>query len=209
MLGFLTVVMMLAVAYGYLVEGLFTACLMCCNVVGAGLVAFNFFEPVADQLEPLVEGTFLLGYEDAIALVALFAGTLALLRTVTNNLASTEIDYDETVQRVGGALFGLATGYLTAGFLVCMMQTLPWHENFMGFNPRYEVGQSALRRYLPPDRVWLAMMHRAGLYAFSNSDDQSFDQAGDFELRYARHRRHTETREPATYNGEFERQLQR
>src|SRR6516165_4556656 len=132
MLGFLSVLMMLALGYAYLVEGVFTAFLMCCNVVGAGLVAFNFWEPLADQLEPMFRGTFLAGYEDAISLVLLFSATLGLLRVVTNNLANTRIEFDERFQFIGGALFGMATGYPTAGFLECVLQTMPFHQHFLG-----------------------------------------------------------------------------
>ena len=208
MLGFLSVLMMLALGYAYLVEGVFTAFLMCCNVVGAGLVAFNLWEPLADQLEPMFRGTFLAGYEDAISLVLLFSATLGLLRVVTNNLANTRIEFDERFQFIGGALFGMATGYLTAGFLVCVLQTMPFHQHFMGFDAGYDREQSGIRRILPPDRVWLALMHRAGTIAFSGGENNpTFDQAGTFEARYARFRRYKDDGSVTPYSGEFEQEL--
>ena len=76
MLAFLTLLMVLALGYAYFVEGIFTGFLMCCNVFISGLVAFDFWEPIADQLEPSFRGTFLQGYEDALALVLLFTVTL-------------------------------------------------------------------------------------------------------------------------------------
>jgi hypothetical protein len=195
MLAFLTVVIMLLMAYAYFVEGLFTAFVMCCNVGGAGLVAFNFFEPLASQVE-------LGGYEDFLSLVLIFILTLAILRTLTNTIANTEIEFIPHLQRPGGALFGMITGYLVSGFLLCAMQTLPWHENFMLFEPKYESGNT-LRSILPPDRLWLSMMHRAGEAGFSRGDD-TFDENGSFELRYARYRRYTDSRDPLPYHGEFD-----
>jgi hypothetical protein len=221
LLGFLSVVIMAAVAYAYLREGLFTACTMAINVLLAGLVAFNYWEPLAALLDPMLAGSFLHGYEDAFCLVGLFCLVLGLLRTITNNLASSRIEFQGWVQSGGGILFGLITGYLAAGFLVCTLQTLPWHENFMFFEPKYETGpEHLLRHVLPPDRVWLGLMHRAGAYAFCNHEDPrqadsssnydrclTFDKYGTFELRYARYRRYADNREAMPYLGEFDQEL--
>ena len=168
MLAFFTIVIMLAVGYAFMVEGLFTACTMCINVLLAGLIAFNFFEPLARLLEDQVVGTFLEGYGDAVCIVLIFSLALFGLRTVTNQLANIEIDFPQIPQRLGGAIFGMATGYLISGMLLTTFQTLPFHVNFLGFNPEYEEGMM-VRRVLPPDRVWLALMHRAGSYAFANA----------------------------------------
>ncbi len=223
LLGFLSVVIMLLVAYVYWHEGLFTACSMCGNVFVAGLVAFNFWEPLADFLEPPLSGTFMAGFEDCLCLMILFCLTLGLLRIVTNLLAKRLIEFPELLQRAGGLAFGLITGYLLAGFLVCTLQTLPWHRNFMLFEPKYEAGpEHAFRRLFPPDRVWLALMHRAGAYAFSTSDQDerfpdatvlsydkyfSFDKFGTFELRYARYRRYGDDGKTLPYQGEFAEEL--
>jgi hypothetical protein len=58
---------------------------------------------------------------------------------------------------------------------------------------------------MPSDRVWLALMHRAGLYAFAN-DTETFDPHGTFELRYARYRR-IDSSHPLQYYGEFDREV--
>jgi hypothetical protein len=225
MLAFFTVVIMLAVGYAFLGEGLFTAAVMFCNVIIAGLLAFNFFEPLADALDSAFAGSFLADYLDLLCLIGIFSLVLGLLRMGTNNLAPQPVEYQGMVRSVGGALFGLMTGYLVAGFLVCALQTLPWHENFMGFDPRYESGQG-LRRVLPPDRVWLGLMNRAGAYALSNNVDPAvespdsfsdgfvrkyltFDKYGTFEQRYARYRRYANNRGPLPYSGELDSQLQR
>jgi len=210
---------MFAVAYAYLREGMFTACAMCINVFAAGLIAFNFWEPLADLLDPTLSETFLAGYEDALCLVILFCLTLGLLRLATNNMAHKEIEYPPAVLRGGAAAFGMVTGYLVSGFLVCVLQTLPWHQNFMGFQYDYpkDSPTPAVRKVLPPDRVWLALMHRAGAYAFANNqvegaDDQqspyerylTFDRDCNFELRYGRYRRYDDKGNTRPYLGETE-----
>ncbi len=224
LLGFLTILIMLAVGYAYVREGLFTAAVMCCNVLLAGLITFNFWEPLADLVDPLLSGTFLHGYEDAACLMALFCLTLGLMRLITNSLASTVIPFPLLIHHGGGVLFGMITGYLVSGFLVCMLQTLPWYENFLFFQPKYERGtEHVVRRVLPPDRVWLGLMHRGGAYAFANEVDPAvanpqspyeryitFDKYATFELRYARLRRYTDSHDtPHKYQGEFEQQLHR
>lgn len=201
----LSVVMMIAVAYSFLKEGIFTAFCMLINVCIAGLVAFSYFEPFALALEPITKG-LLDGYEDAISLVALFVATVVLLRSITNALVNNDIPYPPALYQAGAGFFGLVTGYLAAGFLFCVLQTLPWHENFMSFTPRLDPGApgAGLRRVLPPDRVWLALMHRASTIVFSQSGGELFDKDGSFESRYARYRRYNDTRDALPYQQELE-----
>jgi hypothetical protein len=212
---------MIAVGYAYFREGLFTAATMCINVIFAGLIAFNFWEPLANLLDSSFQGTILAGYEDAFVLVGLFCVSLGLLRLVTHTLANAVVDFDAVAQQGGGVLFGLLTGYLVSGFMACVLQTLPWHENFMAFEWDAAKRESPFQRIFPPDRVWLAMMRRAGAYPLSNRDDLdavksmdssyydnyiTFDKYGTFEIRYARFRRYGDKREKLPDNGEFTRE---
>jgi hypothetical protein len=118
----------------------------------------------------------------------------------------------------------MCTGYLVSGFLVCVLQTLPWQESFMSFVPPDSTEpRQGMNRVLPPDLVWLAMMHRAGGYAFANTPDelgdpssssateayQTFDKRATFEIRYQRYRRAADGREPREYHGELDTQLRR
>ncbi|HEV3257573.1 MAG TPA: CvpA family protein [Gemmataceae bacterium] len=218
MLEGMTILIMLACAYVYLTEGLFTASVMCCNVLAAGLVAFNFFEPISGWIEGQSTG---FEYADALCLIVLFWLTLGLLRLATNSLAPLQIEFPPALQSVGGAALGLVLGYLVSGFLVCFFQTLPWNQHFMNFDGTYKPKQG-LRDYLPPDRVWLALMHRAGTYAFANYRDPdapedaplvdryiTFDQQGSFEIRYTRYRRYDDKGAKQEYKGEFDKELHR
>jgi hypothetical protein len=205
MLGFFTILIMLGVGYAYLREGLFTAFAMLINVLLAGTITFNFYEPLAALMEPTLSGTFFAGYEDMVAMIGLFALSLGILRTATNALSATMVQYPGPLQRPGAFVAGLAVGYFTAGFLICALQTLPWHQNFMSFDWESRGSAEPVRRVLPPDRVWLALMHRSGAYCFSSQEDpkgkesnsfydkyKTFDPDGVFEMNYGRYRRYND-----------------
>jgi hypothetical protein len=204
MLAFLTIVIMGITGFVFFREGLLTACTMFCNVFLAGLVAFCSWEPIADLLDPMLTNNALHGYEDFFVLFFTFSLSLLLFRWLANSLAPHTIDFFTGLQEGGGVLFGLATGYLLAGFLVCLLQTLPWHQEFMGFDAEYNPNQTGagLRRVFPPDRVWLGLMSRASTVAFSTSAN-GFDSHGSFEMRYARYRRYNDKGEVAPVRGEL------
>jgi hypothetical protein len=186
-----TVIIMLVLAYVFFREGLFTALTMAFNLLIAGVVAFNFFEPMASMAEPFLQNTFLEGYEDPFFMVSLFCGTLALLRFCTNSMANCVVDYHPALNQGGAVVVALLTGYLLSGFLVCMLQTLPWQVDFLGFDHKVDA-QSAgkARRFFPPDRVWLAAMRRIGTGRLGYPEGPSFDPTGSFSLRYAQLRRY-------------------
>jgi uncharacterized membrane protein required for colicin V production len=221
-LGILTIVIMLIAGYAALREGAFTAFTMFVSVMLASVIACNFFEPLATLLDDMTAGSVVEGYEDFAMLILLFSVTLMLLRYATNNLSPTFFSYHPTFLYLGGALFGLLTGYIVSGFLVVAMQTLPLHENFMGFEAEIPTNGLAdpadasgiakvatndgLRSLFPPDRVWLAMMHResyGGLGRYRRDEHKGFDANCNFPLRYERYRRFGEVkikRDPLEYD---------
>jgi hypothetical protein len=198
-----TLAIMLAVAYFHAREGLFTAVTMLVNVLAAGMIAFNFWEPLAS----LFGSGFLKPSADILCLTFLFCVTLVALRTITNQLNDTQVEFPPVPQALGGGAVGLLTGYLLSGFLACALETLPWGQHFLDFEPRTE-NEPGLRSLMPPDRVWLAMMHRASTHSFGRGrgpgpvpdghdpDFHSFDPTGAFETNYLRLRRVPDTPSP-------------
>src|SRR6266568_6946390 len=104
MLAFLTIVIMGIIGFAFFREGLLTAFAMFCNVFLAGLVAFCFWEPIADLLDPLLSGNALHGYEDFFVLVFLFCASLLLLRGLSNTIAPHTTEYFTGLQEGGGAI---------------------------------------------------------------------------------------------------------
>lgn len=200
----LSLLIIAGVTYASFAEGIFGAWCSVVMIVISGLVAFSFFEPTALFLEPMIGGTVLSGYADGIALTAMFCGCYGVLRTVVNAVSSRRFEYHPLVDQIGGGVIGVLAGYLLSGFLICLLQTLPWDEQFWGFRPiSLESETQSGRKYFPPDRVWLNMMHRlTGNSGFAGRSNP-FDPDGSFEVRYTRHRRFTEDRPPVPYGGEF------
>jgi hypothetical protein len=95
------------------------------------------------------------------------------------------------------------------GFLLCVLQTLPWHQNFMNFDYEVEVAKP-FRRVMPPDRVWLAIVNRASAVSFARGRPleenyehaYEFDSTGSFEIRYARFRRYDDKGKTKAFSGE-------
>lgn len=219
MLTFFTIFCTGAVAYAMWREGLFTAVAYLVNVLLAGFVTYEFFEPLAAWMEEGLAETLFAGFEDFFAQVGLFAACLMALRWVVHELAPHLIDYPLPAQQFGAAAAGGMAGYLLAGFLVCAYQTLPWHERFLDFEPRGDA-ESPGRRFVPPDRVWLALMRHAGatMLSWKEYDPnaaapydryRTFDPGGTYEQRYLRYRRHGDDRGPRPYGGELEGEMQR
>jgi len=219
MLMFLSVFIILGVAYALFREGFFNAFVMLVNTLIALIVTFNFFEWLADVLEDMVVGTFLANYEDAFSIAAIFAATLGLLRSATNKIQKEIVEFDGYVQQAGAAVVGLVTGYITSGLVVLMLQTLPLGKDFLGFEPRGAT-EKPWRAAFPPDRMVLTMMRDLGAKSFVNrerdpdSDNTydryaTFDRAGTFELRYTRYRRQNVDGETIPYRNELDQDLDR
>ncbi len=192
MLVILSVLVIAGVAWASLQESLLVAVARCANVMISGIVAFGFYEPCADYIEPLVAGTFLEGTEDALSLAGVFAISAALLRMMVDNLADQDIEMAALPQQIATALVSVVTGYFLSGFLAVMLSTLPLPEKYLGHDPTGGLDEPiGLTKVLPGDRVWLALMHRlGGTGSFgAGGDSTTFDPDGTFPLRYARLRR--------------------
>ncbi len=196
-LELLTMAWMLGLGVLQLREGVLRAWLLFINVFFAGLLAFDWFEPTARAVALLGPGWDL--FADAVAMSGLFCVVLLSLRAITGRLIGGEPALPWLVRRAGGFGLGAATGYVTAGIVLCMVQTLPLPERFLGYDPEHGLGLGA------PDRVWLATVHRASGVVFDRPRGQTrwFDADGSFIVRYARYRRRATDGTGKPNRGEF------
>jgi hypothetical protein len=126
------------------------------------------------------------------------------------------MEYPSILYRGGAVVFGLLGGYLLAGFLVCVIQTLPLPRDFAQFE-NYDPAKAderPIRKFMPPDVAWLAMMSRLSIGALSRGEEADtgemirFDRHGSFQMRYSRYRRYDDSKEgggkPMEWRGEVD-----
>lgn len=168
-------------------EGLWAASIMFINVIVAGLIAMNFWEPLAAFcLKQSAGGEF---FWDYFALVGLFTVALFVLRSVTDKISRQPVVFNEHVHLFGGLAMGFLTGWVYVCFLHAALHTAPLPRDFAGCKPEDR------NLMFAPDRVWLGFtqqMSQGPFAAIPNSGDPNdpyvFDPRGEYLMKYATHR---------------------
>ena len=107
---------MLATAYAQYRNALFTSIAMFIMVLISGLVAFGFWEPIANLLDLAFQDKPLAGCEDMITLVLLFALSLFLLRLANTYIAPDMIEEHGKLQYIRRRRRGPGYRLLCRGF---------------------------------------------------------------------------------------------
>ncbi len=198
----LCLVVVLVVTWSVASEGPMGAGLTCLCVILAGLLAMNFFEPLAEFFTNNVAASR--GWAerwDPICLIGLFAFFVWLLRAATTYLTPEYVYVQSTVFELGRWTAGLLAGYVTMAFLLTAYHTAPLPEGVLGFAPQ----RANFFDIAAPDRQWLGFVHYVTEKALSRSTPRIFDgprvRLGDprqpypneiwpsFPIRYAARRR--------------------
>ncbi|MEZ6068591.1 MAG: CvpA family protein [Planctomycetaceae bacterium] len=117
------------------------------SVLFAGLLAMNFFEPVAAMLSGGGKWDY---YWDFIALVGLFAVAVTL-RMTTEYLMPVYVEGAATDVTIGRWTFGAAAAYVTIAFLSAAAHG-PLPREFLDFKP-----EQPMLFGIGPDRQWLGL----------------------------------------------------
>ena len=133
-------------------------------VVVAGLLAMNFFEPLAIMLSAAVPNST--HRWDSICLVGLFIALVFLLRLLSERIAPTYIQVNGLVDQAGRWVFGAAAGYVTMAFLLTALHTAALPREFLGFKPE----RKNLFNMVAPDRQWLGFTQYVTEKAFARFD---------------------------------------
>jgi hypothetical protein len=120
----------LGLTYALASEGLWGAALMFFNVLFAGLIAFNFYEPLARLLAENV--TFLSGFADTLCLFALFIVSLVLLRLTTETLGPSMVRFPTPLYHLGRWFFAFLCAVVTVAICVLGFDTAPVHKKVFG-----------------------------------------------------------------------------
>ncbi|MDB5352452.1 MAG: hypothetical protein JWN86_3699 [Planctomycetota bacterium] len=169
-------VLILGMTYALSSEGAWGAILMFFNVMFAGLIAFNFYEPLAQLLA--ANASAMAGWADMICLLFLFLITMVILRVITDMIAPRMVRLPTPVYHLGRLLFGFATSAMTVGIMLCVLYTAPVHRrvfNAIDFETKPPFGQGL-------DRLWLAFVQFTTENAYSAYDEDGeiamFDPRG-------------------------------
>lgn len=130
-------------------EGVWAAgCVFLCTLLSA-LLAMNFFEPLAFQLDGMLPPDYRF-YSDFLALVGLFIGFIWGLRVGSEYLVPTYVSVPRLMNDVGRWVLGGLTGYLTMAFMLTALHTAPLPRDFQDFHP-----EQPMFFGMAPDRQWL------------------------------------------------------
>jgi hypothetical protein len=171
-------------------EGLWSSAIMLLNVILAGLLAMNFWEPASSWLLSYSNGGEF--FWDFFALVGLFLVFLVIFRSITDKLSKKRVVFHKAVDIGGGVFLAAFTGWVLSCFLLAAVQTAPIPREFAwgGFVPEENNIFG-----LGPDRLWLGFTQRMSmgpLAPIGASDDPNgphvFDPKGEYILKYATHR---------------------
>lgn len=124
----LAVILVLAITSYQVVQGLFSAMIMTILTVLCALLAFNYYEPLAQLLYDKQPS-----YADAAALAVLFVIPLLLLRTITDKIIPSNVVMGVWADRIGGGILGLVSAEILVGVLAISIQMLPFGQSIIGY----------------------------------------------------------------------------
>ncbi len=165
--------LILLMTYAISSEGLWGAALMFFNVLFGGLIAFNFYEPLAR----LIDSTGIpWGFSDTLSLLGLFCVSVMLLRMATETLAPAMVRFPMPIYHAGRLFFALATTLVTMSILILSFHTAPVHKKAFG---------AMDYKYKPPfgmglDHHWLGFFQHTTGDIFARYGSGSVDPYGSF-----------------------------
>jgi hypothetical protein len=167
------------VAWNVAAEGAWGAAAVFLAVLFSGLIAMDYFEPLADLLEAGM-GVDWANRVDFIALVGLFAAGIFGLRYLSQWLVPNFITVEGRFYDGCRWVFAVLTGYVTIAFLLTALHTAPLPRDFLGFTPE----RSNFFGMLAPDRDWLGFVQYISEKSMPSSEEGRIFDGSRFRLPY-------------------------
>jgi len=164
-LDFILLLIVVAVAWSLMREGLWGACLIFIETLFAILLAFNFMAFLGGQIEKI---EFLKGFAFFIPLTLVFCVALTGLRMLEMKICPELVRFPYMLHKGGGLFFGFLTGWFMAGFMLVAAQTVPLSPTLgFGYTPE---GRAFFGAGI--DRQCLGMMQHAVEATFDLSREE-------------------------------------
>lgn len=200
MIDVILIAIVVGVTWAVAAEGAWGAGWILLCVLFSGLLAMNFFEPLAGLLETAVSSSPAWRARwDLVALVGLFGGFVFGFRLLGERLAPVDIEVHPLVYDIGRWGCGALTGYITMAFLLTALHTAPLPRTFWGFTPEPHLRNGPVSA-MAPDFQWLGFTQHVSENVFRQPGGRRiFDgprlRIGDYEgvwpsfpIRYATRR---------------------
>jgi hypothetical protein len=117
--------LILGLWYALISEGLWGSALMFFNVLFGGMIAFNFYEPLADMLDRTGINW---GFSDTLCMLLVFSISVMLLRMTTETIAPAMVKFPIPVYHAGRLIFGLGGALVTMAIVILSFHTAPVHK---------------------------------------------------------------------------------
>jgi len=142
------------------VQGLYRALMTLTACVLAAVLAFGLFGPIAGVFFPVDNPKSVWYYAaDVFCLWTLLAAGFLALRTLGEKLLPVDPSFPWYLNRPGGVVFGVLTGYLGTGLCLLLVQMLPTSPDLLGYETfKYLRAPSATEDddVRPDEPLWLA-----------------------------------------------------
>ncbi len=166
-------------------EGMWSNALTLVNTVFSGLLAANFFEPLADYFDkqmPSMTYAF-----DFIALWGVFALSFLILRTLAEQSSTHKVRFRLPVEMTCRILFAFLTAWVMVCFITFTLHTAPLARTpLRGSFERQPMASNFF--VFKPDRNWLGFLFTRSRGALSRAKPVVFDAEGDYIFKYAARR---------------------
>ena len=147
-------------------EGLWNNGLTLLNVVLAGMVATNYFEPVAALADENVpKFTY---FWDFLSLWALFWITFGVLRILASTVSLHKVKFRLPVDRFGGIIAALAVCWTLICFTCMTLHTAPLSLHSFRGDFQKEPGAASFLGF-HPDQQWLGFVQGGSTGALTNA----------------------------------------
>jgi hypothetical protein len=175
---FILAALILGFTYVMMSEGLWGAALMFFNVLFGAIIAFNFYEPLAQIFAENVG--FLAHMADMICLMLLFSASVILLRVATEYLAPAMIRFPMPVYQLGRFVFGFGTSVIVFAIILLGLHAAPVHQKLFGVVDY---------KHKPPfgfgiDHMWLAFFQQTTGVVFPTYGSGEKDPFREFGRPY-------------------------
>jgi hypothetical protein len=154
----LLIAIIAGILYQHLQGTLLRSVITIFTIISAAIVAFSFFEPLADLLISRGSSTSKAApYWQPMSFLLLFIVSFAVLQAVATMLAVKTVTVDPLAEKLGKLFFGAVSGFIFAGMVIITLDMAP-----LGNKIPYKRFASS---YPNPDRPTKAQMNPDGLIA--------------------------------------------